>query len=172
MKQNLIDLIQRYLAVTSVDASAVRGSPTGTAKAAREHLARLDLHRFGTADPMVFQSQLDLTTKELKEEIPAHSWGVARKVLNIFLHNVFYNHYLRDRYQLGLAEESFEVPVDSAVARGLRKEAGTFKLPAWVSVKSLTAEENGRYQEAATTVAKSRGCSRVHLDAVLWLENR
>jgi hypothetical protein len=172
MEQNLVDLIQRYLAVTSVAASAVRGSPTGTAKAAREHLACLDLHRFGTADPVAFQSQLDLTTKELEKKIPAHSWGVARKVLNIFLHNGFYNHYLRDRYQLGLAEESFEVPVDSAVARGLRKEAGTFKLPAWVSVKSLTPEENACYQTAAAIVAKAKGCSRVHLDAVLWVANR
>jgi len=172
MEQNLIDLIQRYLAVTSVAASAVRGSPTGTAKAAQQYLATLDLSRFGTSDPEGFQSALDLTTEELAGELPSHSWGVARKLLNIFLHNAFYNYYLRSEFQLGFAEELFEVPVDSAVAKGLRQRVGKGTLPTWMGVSALTPEKSGRYQEAATTVAISRGCARVHLDALLWVENR
>jgi hypothetical protein len=168
----LVELIQRYVAVTSVGASEVRGSPAGTADAARAFLACLDLHRFGTANAEAFQSELDSATEKLVERIPAHAWGVARKVLNIFLHNAFYNHYLRTEYQLDLAESLFEVPVDSAVARGLRSRAGKDNLPAWLGVKALTPDTNRRYQETAVTAAKIEGCSRVHLDPLLWLENR
>jgi hypothetical protein len=172
MDLDLIELIQRYLAVTSVGASEVRGSPAGTAEAARTYLACLDLHRFGTADAESLQSELDAATEELAERIPAHAWGVARKVLNIFLHNAFYNHYLRMEFHLDRAEQFFEVPIDSAVARGLRLRFGKGKLPAWLGVKALTPAANIRYQESATIVAQELGCSRVHLDALLWLEQR
>lgn len=41
--------------------------------------------------------------------------------MNIFLRDCFYNAYLRDAYGLAVAEPWFEVPLDSVVAEGLKK---------------------------------------------------
>ena len=172
---NLNKALQRYVAVTSVGASAVRGSPTGTADSAREFLAAVSLRQFGTNRERAFRERLDSATEELRRALPAKRkhWGLARKLINIFLHNAFYNHYLRTHYRLDKAELFFEVPLDSAVARGLRREQSTGeKLPRWRGLVSLTAEENAEYQESAAGLARNWGVARVHLDAVLWVQER
>lgn len=172
---NLNEALQRYVAVTSVGASAVRGSPAGTADAAREFLAAVSLRQFGTNRERAFRERLDSTTEDLRRALPARRkhWGLARKLINIFLHNAFYNHYLRTHYRLDRAEPFFEVPVDSAVARGLRlKQSKDEKLPTWRGLVSLTAEENEKFQERATVLAQELGIARVHLDAVLWVQQR
>jgi hypothetical protein len=79
---------------------------------------------------------------------------------------------LRREYGLHAAEDYYELPLDSAVARGLRRRAGRGELPEWPGLKHLTARESRKYQDFARTVAAGLGTLRVHLDAVLWLEQR
>jgi hypothetical protein len=55
----------------------------------------------------------------------AHGIGcAARKALNIFLRDVFYNHYLREEYGFGRLEQWLELPLDMDAARGLREDSG------------------------------------------------
>ena len=85
---------------------------------------------------------------------------------------VFYNYYLRSQYNLGVAESFFEVPVDSAVARGLRRECPRGTFPAWPGLKRLGQAEHAEYQCHAAELANRTGLARVHLDAVLWVQER
>ena len=142
--------------------------------AAQDFLARLDLTRFGTDSEADFRQELNRVTLKLQREFPGKgkNWGAARKVLNIFLHNAFYNHYLRRHYRLAASEKYYEVPLDSAVTKGLRWRAPRGHLPAWRGLKHLTLQENHEFQKFASSVAASLGTSRVHLDAVLWPEQR
>ena len=88
--------IQQYIAITSVGASTVRGYPKDTVKESREFLKKLPLGQFGVRGELEFRQCLDKATKQLKKAFPhgARKWALSRKILNIFLHNAFYNHYL------------------------------------------------------------------------------
>ncbi len=99
------------------------------------------------------------------------NWGKV-KLLNIFLRNAFYNHYLRKHNNLEAAERHFEIPMDSAVAKGLHREfpRGTFR--SWPSLKRLTRIEHAEYQHRSRLLATKSGLARVHLDAVLWVQER
>ena len=169
-----LSAIHRYLAVTSVGPSTVRGSPQGTADAARNFLSALRLKQFGTSDRSRFSSALDRQTEVLRRSLPAtrRHWGLARKVLNIFLHNAFYNYYLRRANFLGKAERLFELPIDSAVVRGLRRATTDAVLPTWQGLSRLTISENEEFQVCALQVARQMRISRVHLDAILWTQER
>ncbi len=168
------DAIQRYIAVTSVGASAVRGSPSGTADAARDFLALVPLRQLGVSQQRVFATRLDRLTEELRRSLPPgrKHWGLSRKLLNIFLHNALYNHYLRSKYRLDRAENFFEVPMDSLVARALRRDAHPQELSRWPGLNRLTPSQNEMYQRRAATLARSMNIARVHLDAILWVQER
>jgi hypothetical protein len=96
------------------------------------------------------------------------SWGVARKVLNIFLRDALYTVYLRDAFRLGRGEGLFELPLDSITAQRLRACVPRGQLPPWVGVKRLAPDASDLYQATAQTVADGRGIARVHLDAYWW----
>lgn len=96
------------------------------------------------------------------------SWGLARKLLNIFLRDTLYTVYLRDHFHLDRAEAFYELPLDSITARCLRRAMPSDRLPRWKSVRRLTKEASDRTQAAASRVAASRGITRVHLDAYWW----
>ena len=181
MPTELIKRIQEYVALTSIDITVLRGSPKGSVKAAAEFCAGLDLGKFGIKRKSLFCQRLDGLTEALEALLPGGgpSWGTARKVLNIFLHNAFYNHYLRQQFRLSDAEQLFEVPIDHAVSKGLKRAVKQLegythhrRLPAWGGVKHLTPDQNRKYQEAALLVAENLGVTRVHLDVLLWIENR
>ena len=169
----LIDSIQRFVAITSVGASTVRGSPKGTADAARAFLSELRLQQFGVKRKLVFCQRLDEATEELRKALPEErqDWALARKLLNIFLRHAFYNRYLRDQYRLDKAESFFEVPVDSVVAEGLHEKFPK-ELDRWSSLKKLTEDEHTRYQSCAEKLACTWKIARVHLDLVLWVQGR
>lgn len=174
MPFNLADTIQKYVAITSVGPSTVRGYPSGTTEAARAFLQRIDLRRFGADKERAFIKHLAIKTDQLRLSLPpnAKSWGLARKVLNIFLHNAFYNHYLRRQFRLGRAERFFEVPMDLAVSKGLRRGTQRGQLPTWNGIKRLRKEDHEIYQQRALDLAKEIGTTRVHLDALLWVQER
>jgi hypothetical protein len=116
------------------------------------------------------RARLDRVTAELMDALPraGRSWGVARKVLNIFLRDALYTVYLRDAYGLDQGEELFELPIDSITAQRLRGCVGRGQLPPWLGVKRLEPETSDLYQATAQGVAAGRGIARVHLDAYWW----
>ena len=151
-------------------ASATRRQGKGAAKAAREYFCRLDLRRFGVSRRRLFRERLDRATHGLVSALPAgaQSWGLARKLLNIFLRDSLYTTYLVGHFHLMKAEPFLEIPLDSITARRLRENAGRRVLPRWRGVKHLTGEANERYQSYAAHVACARGIARVHLDTFWW----
>jgi hypothetical protein len=73
---------------------------------ARTFLEQLPLRRFGTSQSAAFCSHLDRATEELLSGLPdgARHWGLARKLLNIFLRDALYTGYLADEYSLQKSE--------------------------------------------------------------------
>ncbi|HEX4608723.1 MAG TPA: hypothetical protein VH092_11020 [Urbifossiella sp.] len=171
----LIKAIQARTAAVAISPSTVRGQGEGgVVDAAREFLTELDLHRFGVGDAETFRAALREATNELKAAFPAkaRSWGLARKCLNIFLRDALYTCYLRDEYDLALAEEWYELPLDSVVVKAMKKKAPRRSLPQWLGVKHLTPDDSTKYQVYALTLAEKMGITRAHLDTYLWVEGR
>jgi hypothetical protein len=99
----------------------------------------------------------------------ARHWGVARKAVNLFLRDCFYNIYLRRRFNLEAPEAEYEIPLDRIVAEGLGLRLNG-EVPRWRGVGHLSPEVSRLYQTAAKKLAQSMGISRVHLDIYLWTE--
>lgn len=161
---------QARTARIAVSASAARGQRSGTVKAARRFLSTLDLGRFCVADTFAFRKQLDKATNELFQALPrgARHWGLARKLMNIFLRDALYTTYLCNTFHLDKAEEFYEIPLDSITSGHLRKFAGRGALPRWKGVRHLTPKESVCYQEYAKQLAQSHRLARVHLDTYWW----
>lgn len=165
----------RYLkerqASTSVGASTARGmGPKGTIQMAREFLAGLDLERFQKKSKTSFLHELEITTVLFSSALPemARRWGSARKFLNIFLRGCVYNKHLCSYYKLNSIEPWLEVPLDSHVAKGLKRIAGRGKLPRWPGVINLTPNDSGKFQEFASKLAQEDCVNRVDLDLRFW----
>ena len=89
--------------------------------------------------------------------------------MNIFLRDCLYTSYVRDAYNLALAERFFEVPLDRITGTRLWK-ASKGNVPRWKTVRGLTAEMSAAYQGQAADVAVGMDVARVHLDAICWGE--
>lgn len=166
-----LELQQRRLANTSVGPSTVRGmGPGGTVDAARNYLAGIDLSQLAQDSERAFSKRLDRATDEMVRTLPrgARHWGMARKLLNIFLRGATYNRFLCEAYDLQKCDPWLEVPLDSHVALGLRGEKHGDTLPRWKTVIGLTQVISHQYQAFAATVAKEKGIHRVHLDLLYW----
>jgi len=162
-------MIQHQAARVSITASTTRGQgSTGVVEAGRDFMRGLRVSRFGTARPQLFQRTLDAETEELQASLPrrARSWGLARKLLNIFLRDCLYSGYLGREHDLERAEQYFEIPLDSITAKHIRDECP--QLPPWPGVKHLTPDVSAAYQLAALLAAGRRGVARVHMDAYWW----
>lgn len=158
----------------AIGASTVRSQgAAGVADAARRFLAGIDLSKFSTAEPSAFARMLDEQTERLAGSLPrpARSWGLARKCMNIFLREAFYNVYLQSHYHLAIAERFYEVPLDRIVAEALRSRAPG-ELQRWPGVRNLNSELSAKYQAVAERLAANEGVARVHLDAVYWAQER
>lgn len=170
MALDLLQVHQRRTARIAVSASAARNQGTSDiVRAARTYLAALECQRLAQPSPEAFASTLEDVTQELMGALPspARSWGLARKLLNIFVRDVLYNSYLAESSGLMIAEDFMEVPLDSVSAAEIKRE---FKrqLPPWPGVKKLTPELSVRLQERASRLAKRHGVARVHMDAIWW----
>ena len=172
MDEELINLMRQRVASVSVGPSTARRmGPKGTIAAARAYLASLDLHRFAVHSEADFKAVLNRATHAFVKKMPrrAQYWGACRKFLNIFLRDVVYQKYLVEHYRLHAIEPWLEVPMDSHVAKRLRREAGgRTAVPPWRTVIGLDARTNTKYQKFASVVADRRGIKRVHLDVIYW----
>lgn len=167
-KTKFLKALQVREARIAIGSSSMRGRGSkGAVKAGRHFLNRLSLSRFGTSDQQKFTSALNAATDGLKDAFPRGSryWGLARKGLNIFLRDCFYNVFLRKAYRLDRAEKFLEVPLDSLVGKKLHKREDA---PRWKTIRSLKAEDSDKYQDAASKCARSMGIERVHLDVFWW----
>jgi hypothetical protein len=129
---------------------------------------------FGRPAKKRFVTNLNAATIALRDSLPrgARHWGLARKVLNIFLRDCLYTTYLDARFGLRGNEAYFELPLDSITAKHLKLAAGRGELPAWPGVRHLTESLSATFQEAATAEAAKRGIPRIHLDAIWWSVSR
>jgi hypothetical protein len=167
--------VQNRTARVSVGASAARGKDNrGVVPVARRALRRTHLAGLGTNNPTRFRSALDRKTKRLIQTLPrpARRWGLARKILNIYLRDCLYNQYLSRAFHLDRAEFLYEVPLDSITASGLKRAAGRGNLPRWPGVRKLTAPVSEKFQQFALELAQRKEIARVHLDALYWSVGR
>lgn len=164
-----IDAVQARAARVTVGASALRGQGAGIAVPARAFLATLPLAEFSVSRADLFQLRLAKATSALRCRFPAGtgSWGLSRKLLNIFLREALYTRYLADRYRLLKTEFLLELPLDSITAKKLRALPNG-GLPPWPGVKHLRWPVSSQFQAAALAHAQEKGIARVHLDAVWW----
>jgi hypothetical protein len=171
MNSEYIRYLRERQASTSIGASTARRmGPKGTIQAARQFLMGLKLERFHKKSSAAFLRELNIATNQLSAAMPkgAHNWGTARKFLNIFLRGCSYNKYLCSHYRLHALESWLEVPLDSHVAKGLKRIAGHGKLPRWPGVIHLTPEDSSIFQEFASKAAQIDGVNRVDLDVKFW----
>lgn len=172
---SLVSAILSRAARGAVAPSTVRGLRTkGVVEDARRALREVDIRPLATANTKRFALALDTATERVRKGLPrgAQHWGVARKVLNIFLRDVLYTRYLCDEFSMQRAEWLLEVPLDSITAKHIKQSAGRGRLPAWPGVKNVTPELSRRFQKAAAVEAADRGFARVHLDALWWSASR
>jgi hypothetical protein len=174
MKEDFIAQMQKKVAVSAVGASAVRGQPKGTIEVARGHLARIALGHVPRRDALRFAEWLDRRTEEMTFGAQARAvpWGVARKCLNLFLRDAFYNRYLHEEYNLAPIERMLEVPLDGVVGRFLIRARKDGSLKSWPGLKRLTPEHSTQFQKVAARIADAEGIPRVHLDIFVWTDNR
>ena len=174
VKFDLLRAVQSRVARAAVAPSAVRGrGMAGVVEAARTFLRGVPLAAFGTDDQEQFMRKLDGTTARLQNALPADAryWGVARKIMNIFLRDSAYTVYLRESFSLDRAEPYLEVPLDSVTAGCIIAESAAV-LSAWCGVKNVTPKYNQLFQREAAIIASSLGTHRVHLDAHWWSVSR
>ena len=166
--------MQRKVAVTAVGPSALRGQGKGVLGASQNFLAKISLARIPISSTKSFQRWLDRQTDLLLDSLPIKNrpWGAARKALNLYLRDVLYNRYLCQKFTIEQLEPRLEIPLDSAVAQGLKRLSKHGELPQWPGLKKLTKPVSEKFQEFASEVASKRQIERVHLDMYLWLENR
>src|SRR5262249_52739522 len=154
----------------AVGATTVRGrGNAGVVRAARAFLRTVDLNEFGTRRAATFASALDGATDELRASLPktARHWGIARKVINLFIRDCLYNKYLNEAHALDRAEFLLELPLDSYTGKALVKIAPADTLPRWPGVKHLRPHVSAAFQLVAAHEAQRREIARVHLDG-LW----
>lgn len=172
--KTFIPTVQRMVATTAVGPSALRGQGAGVLGASQQFLGGLSLSGIPKSTESNFLGWLDRQTEALLDVLPidGRPWGAARKAINLFLRDVLYNQYLSRKFAFGTLEPWLEVPLDSAVAHGLKKEAGRGALPRWPGLKHLDDTASDEFQTFASAHAHTLGIERVHLDMYLWLENR
>lgn len=167
-----LNAVQARTARISASSSATRKQGGGVVGPAREFLSRLPLTSFATDDAAAFVALLDKTTHDLASKFPAgtQGWGLARKLLNIFLRDSLYTTYLSNAYGLTKSESMLEVPLDSISAAHIYNVGTRQRLPRWPGVKYNTASVSEAYQGIATEIAAKHGIARVHLDTFWWGE--
>jgi len=168
-----IKQMQHKVAVSAVPLSAVRAQGAGVLGASQNFLKRLRLAKIPRSE-IAFRQWLNRQTYSLVDQLPVpyRPWGTARKVINLFLRDALYNKYLARAFKLNQLQRWLEIPLDGAVAKGLKQKAGRGNLPPWLGLKKLTRSESDPFQEYALLWAKEARTYRVHLDIFLWLENR
>jgi hypothetical protein len=183
--------MQQYLAITTVGPSTLRNQGSkGVINAVQEYLAKNNLCDFNQINESEYLNILNKKTEELKEiiinivdENKGHKnkqlngrqhWGAARKSLNLFLREIFFNKLLG--HKIEIKEEWMEIPLDSFIAKALNKASKKFykKVITWPGLKRLDFETNRQFQMIAKDLSSKEfdNISRIRLDIRLWIDER
>ena len=172
--KDFVKTLQRKVAFTAIGPSALRGQGKGVLRTSQDFLAHMSLERIPKSSAKRYQLWLDNQTEALLNILPIKNrpWGAARKAINLFLRDALYNQYLNKKFQLQKLESWLEIPLDSAVAKGLNSFSYRGELPRWPGLKNLKPNISESFQVFASKQAMIKGIARVHLDMYLWLNNR
>lgn len=173
-KDDFLETMRQRTAVVAVGPSALRGQGKGVLQATQNALKTINLLNISRDNETDFNLWLDEQTNIVLAALPVVNkpWGAARKAVNLFLRDLLYNRYLCKKFRIQEIEQWLEIPLDSAVTKGLKRKAGRGKLPSWPGLKNMNKDVSVKFQEYANILAKETGMNRVHLDIYLWLENR
>ncbi len=167
--------LQAHQTRVSISASAVRSQGSGTAEIARAFLAdELSLSTLRVSSESAYLHRLDSLTVGLQRRLrgKARSFGLARKLLNIFIRDCVYSRPLCLHFRLEQIEPYLEVPLDGIVGKRLREAAleqgQGQRVPRWQSIRALTRAESDQYQSFASELSARRKLARVHLDVTFW----
>lgn len=175
-KEHFLGLVQKRVANVCIGNSTLRNQDSpGVVKVARRFLTDLKLMELRDMTGEQFKEWLDRQTDILRSRFPEgaqDNWGAARKAINVFLEEAFYNRFLVEEYSLNRLAEFLELPLDSKVVRKIKEESQKFgirfSLDRWRGIKNLTAEQSARLQQCATALATKRGIQRTCLDLWYW----
>lgn len=171
MKMPPIDIVQKRIVNISVGTSTVRGQPEGTVITARKYLQYVNLKDFSEIiNEDGFKGLLDKHTQLLKERLPSKSWGIARKVMNIFLFQATHDIILNRNYTLDKIIPYLELPLDNPNAKRLKKFAKSEGITLeWRNIYSLQPEVSITFQNYAKQYAQEKyNCERCYLDVYWW----
>ena len=178
MKIPEIEKIQKRIANTCIGPSTLRNQGAkGVIPKARKYLSTdLDLCKLKDINcDKDFIIWLNTETNKLKGELPpgAQNWGTARKALNVFLEEAFYNRFLTKYYSIDKIEAFLEIPLDTNTFDGLKNDKDSNKIDdfpklKWKGIKYLSREESEPLQDYALKLSKVKGISRIYLDLDYW----
>jgi hypothetical protein len=195
--QDLI-LLKKWLIHGSIGTSAVRNQGNGISAPIRDTLVDIlsldDLFK-SIRHPRAgsFERYLDTLTDALtglkgvstNGKPPGRvRWGTARKCVNLVLRSITYNAWIWEAYNVKPREFSvagpmsgLELPLDSYVAKGIRKDCTEKHLaigfdrkryPSFSIIRLDKRIESPYYQEKAAAIAAAKRCCRIHLDVRYW----
>ena len=169
-QQDFLTIQQKRIARIATVPSVARnqGAP-GVLGSARHYLETVDCGRLATSSGQNYLAALDAVTDELMAVLPkgGRSWGIARKIVNIFIREALYNTYLTNHHRLGTSERFMEVPLDSFSARGIKSHCPR-RLPVWPGIKGLQRSLSDLLQQHAAEIGEVKEIARIHLDALWW----
>jgi putative transcriptional regulator len=166
-----VSRIQKRVADIAITPSVLRKIGFKQAIAvARDFVVHLDLSEFGQArDEQVFIDLLNKKTHQLQRRLQAQRaretnarstdaqlWGSARKVLNVFLCEAYFNRALEHRYNLRKLANWLEVPLDSQLVTAIQQKSQQLdfeELPHIRGVKWLDQKTSEKYQARAREIA-------------------
>ena len=181
MKQPDIKKIQERIANTSIGPSTLRnqGAPK-VAEEARKFLSELPLMELKNITKEEFESWLNNKTEKLRYQLPegAKNWGTARKALNIFLEEAFYNRFLAEYFGLDKLEAFLGLPLDSYTFEGLKGDKDGNKIDynfpqwPWPRIRYISSIQSEALQNYALELASFKSKARIYLDLDYWPKSK
>jgi hypothetical protein len=181
-------MIRRYVAETSVGASTKRSYIVKGGARCQDLLYEIELSVLKGKTERQFGNWLERETNLLRAQLRrqrrkaygVETYGMARKILNIYLHNVYYNRPLCDEYALDAFEGALEVPIDRHVREWLFRIAEETVPQIEINplirnvqrIWEIDKKKNRCFQDLAVRAARQLGTTRVHLDAYFYRGNK
>jgi hypothetical protein len=164
--------VQKRVANISIGASTLRNQGVSLKKTVK-FLRELKLAKLREMTKDQFSKWLDKKTESLMEEFKLtygdkDNWGAARKAINIFLENAFYDRFLAKEYGLEKLEDILEIPLDSNVVKKLCGDSEQFKKFKNFTIIGLKPKDSEELQTLAKKRAESKRTSRIYLDLKYW----
>jgi len=183
--------LRRRLTDIMIGASVLRNVGfAGATQIARDYLAQMDLGRFAdVSDEDSFLRLLDECTEELRRRLveerlasgrppksrnaKAELWGSARKALNVFLCEAYFNRVLNRCYGLQKLGPWLETTLDGIVSKTISEKARKKKWDTsglhFSGVIHLDEATSREFQQMARRLALCEGWqARIYFEVFTW----